>query len=128
MSAAERKPYQVLAIDDEPEILEVVRTALEAAGYRVLTATHPREGLELFERQWRDIDLVLLDYVLPDMPGDLVFESMLRVNPYTRVILLTGCDDQVARKMFAAGLRGYLQKPFFIEDLVGRVAEEIDRL
>ncbi len=128
MTAEKRKPYQVLAIDDEPEILEAVRTTLEAAGYRVLTAAHPREGLDLFEQHWRDIDLVLLDYVLPEMLGDLVFESMQRINPYVHVVLLTGCDDQVARKMFTAGLRGYLQKPFYVEDLTSRVAEEIDRL
>lgn len=125
MTAEERKPHQVLAIDDEPEVLEVVRSALEAEGYRVLTTASPRDGLTLYEQQWRDIDLVLLDFLMPEMTGDLVFESIRRVNPYARVVLLTGCDDNVARKMFAEGLRGYLQKPFYLQDLVSRVAEEI---
>src|SRR5712691_7567304 len=104
MTADERKPHQVLAIDDEPEVLEVVRAALEAEGYRVLTAASPRAALTMYDQQWRDIDLVLLDFLMPEMTGDLVFESLRRVNPYARVVLLTGCDDNVARKMFAEGL------------------------
>jgi DNA-binding NarL/FixJ family response regulator len=67
----------------------------------------------------------LLDYLMPDMTGDLVFECLQRINPDVRVLLLTGCDDQVARKMFEVGLRGYIQKPFYIDDLAQRVREEL---
>jgi CheY-like chemotaxis protein len=126
MTAEKRKPHQVLAIDDEAEILEVVRSTLTGEGYRVLTASNPRDGLALYEQQWQDIELVLLDYLMPDMTGDLVFEALQRINPDARVVLLTACDDQVARKMFGAGLRGYMQKPFYLDDLIRRVAEEID--
>jgi DNA-binding response OmpR family regulator len=41
-------------------------------------------------------------------------------------LLLTACDDHVARQMFQAGLRGYIQKPFYLGDLITRVAEEVD--
>jgi DNA-binding response OmpR family regulator len=44
-----------------------------------------------------------------------------------RVILLTGCDDQVARNMFEAGLCGYIQKPFYVDDLVQRVRDELSQ-
>jgi len=62
---------------------------------------------------------------MPEMTGDLVFEFLQRINPDVRVILLTGCDDQVARTMFEAGVRGYIQKPFYIDDLVQRVRDEL---
>jgi len=43
-----------------------------------------------------------------------------------RVLLLTACDDQVAKQMFAKGLRGYMQKPFYLDDLIQRVREELE--
>ena len=117
---------QVLAIDDEPEVLDVVRRCLEAGGFQVLTASDPKEGLELYEKDHQEIGLVLLDYLMPVMMGDLVFECLQRVNPDVRVILLTGCDDQVAHRMFESGLRGFIQKPFYMEDLLTRVREELE--
>ena len=90
------------------------------------TAAGAREGIEYYERNWQGIDLVLLDYLMPDMTGDLVLECLQKVNPDVRVILLTACDDNVARRMFETGLRGYIQKPFYLDDLVQRVREEID--
>ena len=117
---------EILAIDDEPEILEVVRTVLEGEGYKVHTAHGPREALDLYQRRGREIDLVLLDYLMPEMTGDLVFECLRRVNPDARVLLLTACDDNVAHRLFEGGLRGYIQKPFYLDDLIRRVREELD--
>jgi DNA-binding response OmpR family regulator len=117
----------VLVIDDEPEILEIVRLCLEGEGVPVLTALGAKNGLETYEKRWREIGLVLLDYVMPDMTGDLVLECLQQVNAEVRVILLTGCDDQVARHMFEAGLGGYIQKPFYIDDLVQRVRDELSQ-
>lgn len=119
---------QVLLIDDEPNILAVVRMVLEGEGYRVLIANSGREGLDLYESQWRDIDLVLLDYLMPEMTGDLVFECLRRINPEARVLLLTACDDHVARRMFETGLRGYIQKPFYVDELIQRVRNEVEAL
>jgi CheY-like chemotaxis protein len=126
MDGRGNKRQGILAIDDEAEILEVVQQVLGAEGYQVHTAASAKEGLDLYERLWREIDLVLLDYLMPEMTGDLVFECLRRVNPEARVLLLTACDDNVARKMFEEGLRGHLQKPFYLDDLVHRVHEEIN--
>ena len=129
MKAAPVAPLKkVLAIDDEPEILDVIKRCLEAAGFQVLTASGPQEGLKLYEKHHQQIGLVLLDYLMPNMTGDLVFECLQRANPDVRVILLTGCEENVAHKMFEAGLRGYIQKPFYIEDFVQRVREELNEI
>ncbi len=118
--------HQILAIDDEPDVLDIIRSSLQGAGYKVLTASSPMKGLELFEQHWRDIKLVLLDYLMPEMTGDLVFESLKHIDPGARVILLTACDDNVAKKMFMRGLRGFVQKPFYLDDLIQRVREEVE--
>jgi two-component system cell cycle sensor histidine kinase/response regulator CckA len=115
----------VLTIDDEPEILEILTQCLESEGFQVLAAAGPKAGLDAYEKRWQEIGVVLLDYLMPELTGDLVFECLQRINPDVRVILLTGCDDQVARKMFEGGLRGYIQKPFYVDDLVQRVREEL---
>ena len=127
MSPAESpsKPA-VLVIDDEKDILDVVKTCLEGEGFTVHTAWDPSEGIKLYEQRCREIGLVLLDYIMPDMTGDLVYECLRRVNPDAKVILLTGCEDNVAKRIFEAGLRGYIQKPFYLDDLVSRVREELE--
>jgi DNA-binding response OmpR family regulator len=119
-------PKLILAIDDEPEILEIIKQCLEMEGFQVLTALGAKEGLKLYEERGAEVGVVLLDYLMPDMTGDLVFECLRQKNPDVRVILLTGCEDSVARKMFETGLRGLIQKPFYIDDLVNRVREELN--
>lgn len=127
MEAANTKSRgRVLAIDDEPELLEIVKGSLEPYGFKVHTASSAKEGMEFYERNWRDIDLVLLDFLMPDMTGDLVFECLKRENPDVRTILLTGCEDYVAERMFKEGLWGYIHKPFVLDEFVWEVGEAID--
>ncbi len=117
---------RVLIIDDEKDLLDILQAALEAEGFKIHVASSGKEGLGIFDRSWRDIDLVLLDYIMPEMTGDLVFDCMRQINPDVRVMLLSGSADQVANKMFAAGLRGYIRKPFYLDDVIQRVREEIE--
>src|ERR1700685_4042777 len=117
---------RVLAIDDKPELLEIVKGSLEPHGFEVHTAVSAKEGVEFYERNWRDIDLVLLDFLMPDMTGDLVFECLKRENPDVRTVLLTGCEDTVAERMFKEGLYGYIHKPFGGEEFVQQVVEAVD--
>ena len=116
----------VLAIDDEPELLEIVKSALEPRGFNVHTALTARGGIEYYEQNWRDINLVLLDFLMPEMTGDLVFEYLKQKNPEVRTLLLTGCEDYVAERMFQGGLWGYMHKPFALEDFVNRVTEAVE--
>ena len=115
----------VLAIDDESDFLLLLRMALQCQGFTVHTASSPSEAIKLYEEKWQDISMVLLDFLLPEMSGDLVFENLQRLNPSVRVVLLTGCEESVAEKMFAKGLRGYIQKPFSLQDLAQRVRDAI---
>src|SRR5579862_4677941 len=127
MDARSVAPQLILVIDDEPEILDVVRQSLEIAGLQVITASCAKEGLAIYDKRAAEIGVVLLDYVMPEMTGDLVFEFLQQKNPEVRVILLTACEDTIARSMFEAGLRGFIQKPFYIDDLANRVREELEQ-
>jgi CheY-like chemotaxis protein len=117
--------HVILAIDDESEFLRLLKFALESQGYKVHTASDPTEGIRFYGEWWRTVSMVLLDYLLPEMPGDLVFESLQQLNPDVRVVLVTGCEESVAENMLKNGLRGYLQKPFDLPDLARKVQEAI---
>jgi CheY-like chemotaxis protein len=115
----------VLAIDDDEVCLGFLTAALESLGYRLLTAATPQEAIWMYEERWREIDVVLLDFLLPPLTGDLVFDELQRLNPGVQVVLLTGCDEAVADNMFQKGLRGYLKKPFKLPDLAQKVHDAI---
>ena len=115
--------YCILAIDDDEVCLAFVTMMLEDQGYRVLTAATPHQAIWIYEDKWREIDVVLLDFLLPPFTGDFVFDELQRLNPDVRVVLLTGCDEAVAVEMSQKGLRGYLQKPFKAPDVARKVQE-----
>jgi DNA-binding NtrC family response regulator len=108
----------ILAIDDDTEILNSVRRLLIREGWVVLTASDPLEGLQVYETHWQAIRLVLLDYFMPTLRGDEVFERLQRINPQVRVLLTTACDDDVSPKLLQGGLSGFVQKPLTPRDLI----------
>jgi two-component system, cell cycle sensor histidine kinase and response regulator CckA len=126
ISSNSSKKECILAVDDEAPFLGMLKAALECYGFRVHTASSPKEAITLYRDYQRDIGMVLLDYLLPEMSGEMVFENLQCLNPDVRVVLLTGCEESVANEMLKAGLRGYLQKPFSLPDLIQRVRDAID--
>ena len=115
----------ILAVDDEPGFLGFLKEALQFHGYQVHAACSPKEAIKLYEERWRDIGMVFLDFLLPGMSGDMVFDELQRINPDVRVILLTGCQSSVAEPLFKKGLRGYLPKPFNLPDLGQKVRDTL---
>ena len=83
----------ILAIDDDTEVLNSIRRLLIREGWVVLTASDPAEGLQSYEAHWQGIALVLLDYYMPGLRGDEVWERLKRINPQVRVLLMTASDD-----------------------------------
>jgi DNA-binding response OmpR family regulator len=117
----------ILVIDDDPDILNSVRRLLIQEGWVVLTASDPLEGLQFYEAHWQGIQLVLLDYFLPRLRGDEVFERLRCINPDVRVLLTTACLDDVSPKMLQGGLYGFVQKPLSPRDLVGWIRKSLTR-
>jgi CheY-like chemotaxis protein len=122
----DRQQNAILVIDDDPGALAAIQAALEVSDYRVYTAKSGDEGIKLYETHWQEIKLVLLDYMMPEMTGDLVLEWLRMVNPDVRVLLVTGYGDVFVRKMLALRVCGYLKKPFTVSDLVQCVQDALD--
>jgi YesN/AraC family two-component response regulator len=90
----------------------------------VLEARNGAEALEMFRERFGEIDLVLLDRMMPRMTGDRVFAEMRRISPGVRGLLASGYDESGRiREIVAAGFGGFLQKPFRRQELGKKVRE-----
>lgn len=115
---------QVLLADDEPDVRTVVRAMLESLGYSVLEAGDGREAVELFRQRHAEIDLVLLDLVMPRLSGEGAFAEMQRIAPGVRAVLASGYDESGRiDEILASGFGGFLQKPFRRQELGEKIGE-----
>jgi len=116
---------RILVADDEDDVREVVGAMLRSFGYHVIEARNGVDALELFRERFREIDLVLLDLMMPRMTGDQVFAEMQRILPGVCGLLMSGYDESGRiREIVADGFCGFLQKPFRRVEL-GQKVEEI---
>ena len=115
---------RILLVDDDQEIVESMRLALEAKGYQVLIARDGNQGLVLCERD--DPDLVVLDMMMPKRSGFLVLEKLRRTRPVPlRVIMITANEGRRHRAYAEMlGVDDYIRKPFAMD----RLMESVERL
>ncbi len=117
----------ILLVDDEQMILEVSRELLESIGYRVYTAGRGQEAIAVYMEKGNEIDLVLLDMIMPGMSGGETLDRLREINPDIKVILSSGYSiNGEARKIMGKGCNGFLQKPFQLEQLSSMVREVLD--
>jgi len=122
--STQKKRKRILLVDDDREIVESMRIALEACGYEILIARDGNQGLALAERE--DPDLVILDMMMPKRSGFLVMERLRRSRPFpTRIIMITANEGN-RHKAYAEmlGVDDYIRKPFAMD----RLLESVNRL
>ncbi len=113
---------RILLVDDDPEIVESLRYALESKGYEILVARDGNQGLALVERE--DPDLVILDMMMPKRSGFLVLEKLRRTRPVPVRIIMITANEGSRHKAYAEmlGVDDYIRKPFPMDRLVDSVA------
>jgi DNA-binding response OmpR family regulator len=118
------KRQRVLLVDDDHEIVESVRFALEATGYEVLVARDGNQGLAMAERE--DPDLVILDMMMPKRSGFLVLEKLRRTRPVPLRVIMITANEGSRHKAYAEmlGVDDYIRKPFAMD----RLMESVKRL
>jgi CheY-like chemotaxis protein len=117
----------ILVVDDDAELLEGTSDMLDFEDYRVVTAKDGPEAIRIYRRLNKQISLVLLDYFLPVMDGDAVFDELKGLNPDVQVVLSSGFGEQAKLgAMLARGLRGFLPKPYTHEKLVDQIRLILD--
>ncbi len=114
----------VLLVDDDYEIVESIRHALQSKGYRVLVARDGNQGLAMAERE--DPDLLILDMMMPKRSGFLVLEKLRRSRPVPMRVIMITANEGSRHKAYAEmlGVDDYIRKPFAMDrlmDSVGRL-------
>lgn len=110
----------ILIIEDEPGIWNFLKQGLEEEGYRVAIATNGKQGIELF--QLEKPDLILLDWMLPQMTGIEVCKSIREIDAEVPVLFLTAKDTvQETIEGLQSGANDYIKKPFSFEELLERI-------
>jgi PAS domain S-box-containing protein len=117
----------VLIVDDEDLILDVGQRLLRRMGYSVLTARNGEEAIEIYSRQKGDIEMVILDMIMPDMSGGEVYDRLREINPGIKVLLSSGYSLRgQATDILARGCMGFIHKPFNMRELSHKLREVIE--
>lgn len=117
----------VLLIEDEAFIIDMVRTVLIGKGYTVLLARDSEEGIAMFSRYQKEIEVVLLDFGLPKLRGDDVANRIKTIDPKAKIILISGFfDPEIRTNMARIGVNRFIQKPFSFEELTSSLRSVID--
>jgi CheY-like chemotaxis protein len=117
----------ILLVDDELEIAELAAAMLTDEGYKVILAKDGFEALKIYQQIGKQIGLVILDFFLPVMDGDAVFDELRMLNPQVAVVLSSGFAEQSKLgNMLAQGLKGFIPKPYTREKLLEQVRSTLE--
>jgi len=117
----------LLLIEDEPDVAEVASQMLAEEGYKVIIAHDGFDALKIYQSAGKQIGLVILDFFLPVMDGDAVFDELRLINPNVNVVLSSGFAEQTKiGTMLARGLRGFIPKPYTRQRLLEQVRSTLD--
>ncbi len=120
----QNKQKRILLVDDDREIVDSMRLALEANGYEIVIARDGNQGLAMVERD--NPDLVILDMMMPKRSGFLVLEKLRRTRPVPIKVIMITANEGIRHKAYAEmlGVDDYIRKPFAI----GRLIDSVNRL
>lgn len=117
-------PGTVLLVDDEDMIIEVGSEILKALGYEVLAAKSGNEAIDIYERHKDNIDVVILDMIMPGMGGGETYDNLKEIDPGVKVLLSSGYSiNGEASEILERGCNGFIQKPFNIKALSQKLKE-----
>jgi CheY-like chemotaxis protein len=119
----------ILLVDDDDITIDVIRKMLEQLDYSVLIARGGKEALGIYKKCADQIDLVILDMVMPGMNGRETFERLKKINPDTNVLLSTGYSiNGEVQEILDHGGNGFLQKPFDMTVLSQKIDEVLNNM
>ena len=111
-------------IDDEPALVHLGQAVLTQLGYDVTTCTSGVEALAAFQAAPQHFDLVITDYTMPQMTGDVLTRALRRLRPYIPIILETGFSHTIdAEQAAALGIDAFLLKPWTVRELARIIAQ-----
>ncbi len=130
-SIVDLKPFKgdetILIIDDEEVNTEAVKELLSTLGYKVLTAKSGKEAIKKYKENFQEIQIIILDLIMPDMSGRETLEKLMEINKDIKVLLSSGYSmNGEASNLLKLGCKGFIQKPFRVEELTRKIREILD--
>jgi CheY-like chemotaxis protein len=114
----------VMVVDDEPIMRKIAVNVLEGCGYDVIAVNSGAEALKIFNKRHSEIDIVLLDLLMPEMSGKETFYDMKKIKTDVNVLLVTGAKkDSRIQELLDDGIKGLVEKPYTFSYLSQMVHE-----
>ena len=118
----------ILLVDDEEFIRELGVDVLGQAGYTVLTASNGEQALEVYRKEQAQIDLVILDLIMPGMGGGKCLEGLLKIDPRAQILIASGYSPDASTKgALEAGAAAFINKPYDTKQLLELVRKILDK-
>ena len=117
----------ILVIDDDPLVLNVAQRFLKKSGYTVWTASGGEEGLHTYKMHSNDINLVVLDVVMPHMHGEEVYRELTKINPELAILVVSGFSPKTAERLLKISGARMLAKPFTRGRLTREIRDILDK-
>lgn len=115
---------EIVVIDDESVIRRMISRILPSLGYNVKDFEKGTEAIEYYRNHYNDIDLVIVDMIMPEMDGKDVFKALYKINPNVKILLSSGFSiEGDAQKLIDMGAQGFIHKPYRKAELSRKVAE-----
>jgi two-component system cell cycle sensor histidine kinase/response regulator CckA len=113
---------KILIVDDEQSVRDFASQVLQRYGYTVLTASSGEQAVDLYSRQNKEIDLIVLDIGMPGMGGHKCMLEILRIAPNAKIVIASGyAVDGPVQKTLEQGASGFIGKPYHMEDMLKTV-------
>jgi len=117
----------ILVVDDDLSVLSVIKCMLECGDYNVLIAHSAQSAIRMVERDDLNIDLMLIDVLMPDITGPDLAERIQAIRPHQKVLFMSGCtESEVVRVKVLDRALGFLPKPCTSDGLLERVQNILD--
>ena len=114
----------ILLVDDEDIILDVGQLMLQNLGYKVITAQNGRQAVKFLTEHQTEINMVILDIIMPQMGGSETYDKLKEINPEIKILLASGYSiEGEATEILNKGCNGFLQKPFNLSQLSQKIRE-----
>jgi two-component system, cell cycle sensor histidine kinase and response regulator CckA len=117
----------ILLVDDEAFVRDLGERMLSKVGYTILTAANGIDALDLYRKEGKQIDLVILDLIMPKMGGEGCLKELLKIDPDVKILIASGyAADTAPGTPLELGARGFVSKPFRFKELLGQVRKVLD--
>ena len=123
-SMTDKQLARLLIVDDDPDIVQVLKLGLQKNRFLVTVFTNPEEALQSFKSNAKSYCVVVSDMRMPELSGIQLAKKVKEINPNVKVVLMTGFeirDNEFSKVFPSTSVDGFVQKPIGIKELTNKI-------